>query len=49
MQQKKWGQMYMELMCNLMCSLPPFLIEKHVWNETKVSFLKHYDILSIFK
>ena len=27
----------------------PYFIERHVWNEIKVSFSKHYDILCIFK
>ena len=47
MRQKKWDDMYFELMCKLMCYFP-CLIEKHVWNEKNVSFSKHY-ILSIFK
>ena len=39
-----------KLMCSFdSCCFPPYLIERHVWNETRVSFSKHYDILSIVK
>ena len=51
LREEKWGDMY--LLCNLKCSLnfccfPLFDWETCMeWN--KISFSKHYDILSIFK
>ena len=44
MRWKKWGDMYFELMGNLMCSFHSCC----VWNEIKVSFSKYYVILFIF-
>ena len=51
---KEWGDMYFELICDLMWGLwflmfTLCVIEWSLLNEINVKFLKYYDILSMFK